>query len=207
MNDFEKVVLAKTKDILTQFFAAWQNEDWVAMSEACQSSWREFAKKTRMICRHCQHFDHSNMTKKAIIETKINDEKSNRIKNEIGFSQCLLCNSKKSEIQSCEKFEHRNGPLDNYVNKRLIEWFGEKKLTAFHLYGGVDLTEQTNRDLEKAKQTIRFEALYKVKTTIEYLYNDQKYKAKVFVNVISEDGKLGVNPSTVLREQNRMNVL
>jgi hypothetical protein len=89
---------------------------------------------------------------------------------------------------------------------RLIEWFGEKKLTAFHLYGGDDLTYQTNKDLEEANQTIRFEAIYRVKVTIEYILYDQKYNARVFVNVISEDGKLGVNPSTILREQNRMEV-
>lgn len=207
MNQFEKVVLSKTKDILSQFFTAWQNEDCDAMGEVCQPSWKEFAKKTRMICWHCEHFDYSKMTKKAVVETKINDEQNNRIKNEIGFAQCLLLNLEKSEIQSCGKFKYRNGPLDSYINERLIEWFGEKKLTAFHLYGGTDLTYQTNKDLEKAKQTIRFEAIYRVKTTIEYMLNNQKYKAKVFVNVISEDGKLYMNPSTVLREQNRMKVL
>lgn len=90
------------------------------------------------------------------------------------------------------------------VNDRLIKWFGDKKLTAYHLYGGEDLTERTNKDLEKAKQTIRFEALYKVKTSIEYILFGQKYRAKVFINVVSENGELGVNPSTVLREQNRM---
>lgn len=90
---------------------------------------------------------------------------------------------------------------------KLKEWFGDKNLTDFRLYGGVDLTYQTNKDLEEAKQTIRFEALYKVRTSIEYIFKDHKYKARVFVNVISEDGKLGVNPSTVLREQNRMRVV
>ena len=44
VNTFKKVVLAKTEDILTQFFTAWQNEDWAGMSEACQQSWSNFIK-------------------------------------------------------------------------------------------------------------------------------------------------------------------
>lgn len=70
MSVSEKAVISKTNDILTQFFTAWKNEDWETMSDACQPSWREFTKKTRMICRHCKHFDYLNITKRAIAETK-----------------------------------------------------------------------------------------------------------------------------------------
>lgn len=118
-----------------------------------------------------------------------------------------MLSSEKSEIQSCKKFEYKNGSLDNYVNERLIEWFGEKKLTAFSLFGAKDLTDRTNKDLEKAKQKIRFEALYRVEISIKYMFRDKEYRARVFVNVTSEDGKLGINPSTVLREKNRMKIL
>jgi hypothetical protein len=138
MNTFKKVVLSKTEDILKGFFAAWQNEDWVGMSDACQPSWAKYIKVSAIA--------------------------------------------------------------------RLAEWFGEKKLTAFRLYGGDDLTYQTNKALEEAKQIIRFEALYRVRVSIEYIFCDKKYRATIYVNVISEDGKLGVNPSTALREQNRIRV-
>jgi len=194
MSLSEKAVILKTKNILFQFFTSWQNEDWDSMGDACQSSWREFIKKTRIICRHCKHFDYENIKKK-------NDD------DKIGFSQCLLLNSEKSEIQSCKKFEYKNGLLDGYVNERLIEWFGEKKLTAFNICSAKDITMRTNKDLEKENQKIRFEALYRVETSIKYIFRGQEYRARVFVNVISEDDNLGVNPSTVLREKNRIKSL
>jgi len=94
----------------------------------------------------------------------------------------------------------RSRTRKNNPEKRMIERFGDKKLTSYSIVNVIDETKKLNAFLKSKKAKNRFELICKVRTYVEYIYNNEKYKKIINLNAIMENGEVKINPTSALKE-------
>ena len=87
--------------------------------------------------------------------------------------------------------------------ERITAWFEFKELISFKIGKVEDITIKANTAMKKARGTRLFKGICRVNAHIVYYIKntDKRYSADITANVVLEDDVLGVNPTSVLKEQ------